>query len=67
MDLSLIQTHLDNFVHTWEGWGKVVGGLLKAFDYFGTANGGNANAAETGINSLKGLNLFAGSSQLSSK
>lgn len=27
MDLSLIQTHLDNFVDTWEGWGKVLGGL----------------------------------------
>ncbi|MGV0326363.1 hypothetical protein ACUY2E_05270 [Corynebacterium confusum] len=23
MDLSLIQTHIDNFVDTWEGWGKV--------------------------------------------
>lgn len=25
MDLSLIQTHIDNFVDTWEGWGKVFG------------------------------------------
>lgn len=27
MDLSLIQTHLDNFVTTWEGWNKVVTGI----------------------------------------
>ncbi|OFN75096.1 MULTISPECIES: hypothetical protein [Corynebacterium] len=27
MDLSLIQTHLDNFVHTWEGWGKIAANL----------------------------------------
>lgn len=67
MDLSLVQTHLDNFVDTWEGWGKVVSGLLNAFSYFGTPEGGNANAAETGLNSLKGLNIFAGSSELSSK
>lgn len=28
MDFSDIQTHLDNFVDTWTGWGKVVTGLL---------------------------------------
>lgn len=33
MDLSLIQTHLDNFVTTWEGWGKVVTGLKGIFGY----------------------------------
>lgn len=27
MDLSLIQTHLDNFVDTWDGWHKIVDGL----------------------------------------
>ncbi|MGP5241100.1 hypothetical protein [Corynebacterium flavescens] len=27
MDLSTIITHLDNFVTTWEGWGKVFEGL----------------------------------------
>lgn len=31
MDLSLIQTHLDNFVTTWQGWGKVVKGLKGIF------------------------------------
>ena len=31
MDLSLIQTHLDNFVTTWEGWNKVVTGLKGIF------------------------------------
>lgn len=43
MDLSLIQTHIDNFVDTWEGWGKVFGAfggengffhnLTRAFDF----------------------------------
>ena len=32
MDLSLIQTHLDNFVTTWQGWGKVVEGLKGIFE-----------------------------------
>ncbi|EEI17987.1 hypothetical protein [Corynebacterium lipophiloflavum] len=27
MDLNTIITHLENFVDTWEGWGKVFGGL----------------------------------------
>ncbi|MDK7883817.1 MULTISPECIES: hypothetical protein [Corynebacterium] len=27
MDLSMIQTHLDNFVATWEGWTKVLGSI----------------------------------------
>lgn len=67
MDLSLVQTHLDNFVDTWQGWGKVFDGFIKFIDVFATANGGNSNAAETGLNSLQGLNIFAGSSQLSSK
>ena len=31
MDLSLIQTHLDNFVTTWEGWANVVKGLKDIF------------------------------------
>ncbi len=29
MDLSTIQMHLDNFVNTWEGWGKVFEGLAN--------------------------------------
>ncbi|MGO2640037.1 MULTISPECIES: hypothetical protein [Corynebacterium] len=33
MDLSTIIDHLDNFVTTWEGWGKVFEGL-NAFDGF---------------------------------
>jgi len=42
MDLSTIQMHLDNFVHTWEGWGNIVGGLKEianvkeVFEDFGT-------------------------------
>ncbi|MEX3514759.1 MULTISPECIES: hypothetical protein [unclassified Corynebacterium] len=31
MDLSLIQTHIDNFVDTWEGWGKVFGNVDDIF------------------------------------
>ncbi|BFL75310.1 hypothetical protein QP944_06710 [Corynebacterium sp. MSK105] len=27
MDLSLIQTHLDNFVTTWTGWKTIVDGI----------------------------------------
>ena len=34
MDLSLIQTHLDNFVDTWEGWTKVFTGLNGFIDSF---------------------------------
>lgn len=32
MDLNTIITHLDNFVDTWQGWGKIfsnVGGFLQ--------------------------------------
>lgn len=42
MDLSTIQMHLDNFVDTWEGWGKIVDGLKEianvkeVFEDFGT-------------------------------
>lgn len=32
MDLSLIQTHIDNFVDTWEGWGKVFGNVEGIFE-----------------------------------
>ena len=31
MDLSMIQTHLDNFVDTWEGWGKILGNVGSFF------------------------------------
>ena len=30
MDLSTIITHLDNFVTTWEGWGKVINNTAEA-------------------------------------
>lgn len=36
MDLSTIQMHLDNFVTTWEGWGKIVQGIQ---DWKGVAEG----------------------------
>lgn len=29
MDLDVIITHLDNFVDTWTGWGKVFKGLTS--------------------------------------
>lgn len=28
MDLGTIKMHLDNFVDTWQGWGKIFSGLL---------------------------------------
>lgn len=44
MDLSIIQTHLDNFVDTWEGWNKIFSNLGNAFNnlvdaYFGFQSG----------------------------
>ena len=36
MDLSNVITHLDNFVDTWEGWGKIVQGIQ---DWKGVAEG----------------------------
>ncbi len=40
MDLSNVITHLDNFVATWEGWGKILGNVgsffqntILAFDF----------------------------------
>ena len=27
MDLATIKMHIDNFVDTWQGWGKVITGL----------------------------------------
>lgn len=43
MDLSLIQTHIDNFVDTWEGWTKVFTALPEVFNtaadvYFGLSS-----------------------------
>ena len=32
MDLNTIIFHLDNFVTTWEGWGKVAEGVADLFD-----------------------------------
>lgn len=34
MDLSNVITHLNNFVDTWEGWEKVLGGLNHFVDSF---------------------------------
>lgn len=35
MDLDTIIFHLDNFVTTWEGWGKVAKGVADLFDITG--------------------------------
>ncbi|MDN8605362.1 hypothetical protein Q0N48_05015 [Corynebacterium ureicelerivorans] len=29
IDLNTVILHLDNFVDTWEGWGKVIKGLVS--------------------------------------
>ncbi|HAT1370148.1 hypothetical protein [Corynebacterium striatum] len=34
MDLSLVQTHLDNFVDTWKGWNSVFTGLNGFLNLF---------------------------------
>lgn len=34
MDLSLVQTHLDNFVDTWKGWNRVFTGLNGFLNLF---------------------------------
>ena len=54
MDLSNVITHLDNFVHTWEGWGKIVQGIQ---DWKGVAEGFEAlkEAFETFGNGLEEL------------
>lgn len=33
MDLSTIQMHLNNFVHTWEGWKNVIEGIHTVLGY----------------------------------
>ncbi|MDN8594201.1 MULTISPECIES: hypothetical protein [unclassified Corynebacterium] len=35
MDLNTVIFHLDNFVDTWEGWGKVAEGVASLFDITG--------------------------------
>lgn len=35
MDKDTIIFHLDNFVDTWEGWGKVIKGVTQLFDVTG--------------------------------
>lgn len=35
MDLNTVIMHLDNFVDTWEGWGKVAKGVHQLFDIKG--------------------------------
>lgn len=34
MDLTLVQTHLDNFVDTWKGWNSVFTGLNGFLNLF---------------------------------
>ena len=36
IDLNTVILHLDNFVNTWEGWGKVIKGLVALTDVPGT-------------------------------
>lgn len=32
IDLNTVILHLDNFVDTWKGWGKVAEGVADLFD-----------------------------------
>ncbi|MCT1451684.1 hypothetical protein M3G18_01945 [Corynebacterium sp. p3-SID1145] len=36
IDLNTVILHLDNFVDTWEGWGKVIKGVHSLFDITGS-------------------------------
>lgn len=54
MDLSLIQTHLDNFVTTWEGWNKVVTGI-KEWGGLSSAWESTKGAFETAADALPAL------------
>ncbi|MBU5654780.1 hypothetical protein [Corynebacterium aurimucosum] len=59
MDLSLIQTHLDNFVDTWEGWGKVAANLPlvlnNAVDIFFGLQGGEYEVGDAFSNTSSAL------------
>lgn len=43
IDLDTVIMHLDNFVNTWEGWGKVIKGLGQLTDVKGQVIKGIAN------------------------
>ena len=32
IDLNTVILHLDNFVDTWQGWGKVIKGVVGVLD-----------------------------------
>ncbi len=57
MDLSLVQTHLDNFVDTWKGWGKIFEGLDAWFGNGGIlgADAGIADAVYSFLNGSSNL------------
>ncbi|TVS26503.1 hypothetical protein [Corynebacterium sanguinis] len=66
MDLDMIITHLDNFVDTWKGWNKVMGGVEDAI-----TSSTNFLAIFPALNELSSLGLsseieFGTSSNLSS-
>lgn len=35
IDLNTVIMHLDNFVDTWQGWGKIIKGLVGLTDVTG--------------------------------
>lgn len=61
MDLDMIITHLDNFVDTWKGWGKVLGGLShlvnfelgSILDLSSQFDGASSNIIETSSESVE--------------
>lgn len=50
MDLSIIQTHLDNFVDTWNGWNAIFSNLDAWHNNFEGA--WTALSAENGVSSV---------------
>ena len=55
MDVKEIITHLDNFVNTWKGWGKFLGGLVEFFGEDGKGIIGSLKAWGLAGDNLKDL------------
>lgn len=70
MDLNTIITHLENFVDTWKGWGKVFGGLdtiigkYKFSDILGLSSNFDEASSEIITTSSDSVELSSGLIQI---
>lgn len=62
MDLSTIIDHLDNFVTTWEGWGKVFDALFGKVEDGATERAGGILDTNYWEESFNGISSAFGSS-----